>query len=110
MNAGVVSKSGAKEESGAAGSLCGGDTALINGICMFYLVLITSKIQAELIWEISSLLCSRNCALRTAEDVVYTILYIAPYGHKETGNSNQIINLKTENDYGKERNVFGSRD
>ena len=25
------------------------------------------------VWEISSLLCSRNCALRTAEGVVYTI-------------------------------------
>ena len=34
------------------------------------------------VWEISSLLCSRNCALREAEDVAYTILYIALYGHR----------------------------
>ena len=60
------------------------------------------------VWEISSLLCSRNCALREAVDVVYTILYIVSLGTGITGNSNQIINLKTENDYGKERNVFGS--
>ena len=54
------------------------------------------------VWEISSLLCSRNCALcsrncalRAAEDVAYTILYIASLGTARTGNSNQIINLKT---------------
>ena len=94
MAAGVVSKSGAKEESGAAGSLCGGGTALVNGICVFHLVLITSEIQAELIWEISSLLCSRNCALREAVDMAYTILYITSRGTRITGNSNQITILR----------------
>ena len=69
----MVSKSGVKEESGTAGRPCGGDAASANGIYSFCLALITNEIQAELIWEISSLLCSRNCALREA----YTILYIA---------------------------------
>ena len=80
MAAGVVSKTGVKEESGVAGSPCGGDAALVNGICTFCLVLITSKIQEELIWEISSLLCSRNCARKAAVRMVYTILYIASRG------------------------------
>ena len=46
------------------------------------------------VWEISSLLCSRNCARKAAVRMVYTILYIAPWAHGKTGNSNQIINLK----------------
>ena len=108
MAAGVVSKTGVKEESAAAGRPCGGDTALANGICAFHLALITNEIQAELIWEISSLLCSRNCARKDAVSVAYTILYIASLGTARTVNSNQIINLKTKKNYGKERNVFGS--
>ena len=94
MDAGVVSKTGVKEESVAAGSICSGGVSLECSICAFRFTLINSKIQAKLIWEISSLLCSRNCALRTAVDVVYTILHIAPYGHRKRVNSNQIINLK----------------
>ena len=49
MATGVVSKTGVKEESGAARSVCDRGTALVNGICSFHLVLITSEIQAELI-------------------------------------------------------------
>ena len=109
MAAGVVSKTGVKEESGMAGSPYGGDEAWANGICTFCLALITSEIQAELIWEISSLLCSRNCARKAAEDVVYTILYIAPYGHRKTVNSNQIINLKTKEELWKKKKCIWLR-
>ena len=55
------------------------------------------------VWEISSLLCSRNCALREAVDVAYTILYIASRVHRKTGNSNQIINLKTKEELWKRK-------
>ena len=80
MAAGVVSKTGVKEESVAAGSLCGVGTALANGICTFRLALITSEIQAELIWEISSLLCSRNCARKLR---LYHIIYSTLWAWKE---------------------------
>ena len=80
MDAGVVSKTGVKEESVAAGSICSGGTSLGCSIYLFCLALITSEIQTKLIWEISSLLCSRNCARKVAVGVAYTILYIVSLG------------------------------
>ena len=60
-----------------------GKSSLLLPVCL-------PLLPAVKVWEISSLLCSRNCARKAAVSVAYTILYIAPYGHIETGNSNQI--------------------
>ena len=78
----MVSKSGVSAESGKAGSPCGEGMGWQCSIRLFCLVLIVSRIRANLIWEISSLLCSRNCARKAAEDGFYTILYIASLGTK----------------------------